>query len=366
MNQIKDIIKRALTNNGKGWTIFSIIKITILIIVALFALSIILAMFKWVFNIDDYKEYHTELGQIFNNPELILGDMGKMMDSHTGGKGGVSETEMFHRSISMPRPLPIHIPPPFIETVSRLAESYETRDYSVSYQKRNIENICNTFNELKPLEYVVFQNSNISDTSCNFRFKVEVEREEEIIAIIKSLDPKDFNVNTFTLERTITNNRNEIAILERKIKMLDSLLERAQDKYTALRNTDNATALVQAINNEINLIERVTNQKLSAQSRIDRLTNRNITQEERVDYSQFNISISEKKFIDWSGIGDQWKFAFEKFVSSLSESVQGLSIGLIMFIFNLAKFVIFLSLVVVTVVATTKFLWIISKRIWKR
>jgi len=378
----KNLIQKALSNNGQGWTVGKIIKTTVLVVVALLALSIVLAMFKWVFGIGgDSYGYNNGMGlkQMFEEPEMMLdyademmgGGFDKEFDNDFGG--GIASIKVKARSMgkrmmapmnniaiseSMPYPMPS-------EPASKDAEDFETREYSARYERRNINKVCNEFENLKPLDYVVFENATQNDEYCNYRFKVEQGRENEIITMIKALEPKDFDAHTFTLERNITNNNNEVAILEKKKAMLDDLLKNAQAKYAKLQNTSNTNALVQAINNEINLIERITNQKLNVQSRIDRLTNSTGVQKERIDYSQFNISVSERKFINWDNIGEQWKYAFERFISGISKIVQELTIGLVVFVLGLVKFIVFLSVGIVAIVATAKFLWNIARKIWR-
>ncbi len=386
MDNINTFIRKALTNNGKGWTVGSIIKTAVLVVVALFALSIVLAMFKWVFGIGggngDYGRNNIGIRQMMEEPEMMIEYAEDMMDGNfsmnrgyatAGGYGGSDTDEASYSSYSQSAKMvaPSGIPMADItssyapEPASRDAEDYETREYTARYEERDISAVCNEFEALKPLEYVVFENATQSDEYCNYRFKVEVENEDEVIALIKTLDPKSFNESTFTLERTITNNNNEVEILQKKVIMLDTLLTNARTKYAALRTSGNAEALVQAINNEINLIERVTNQKLTVQSRIDRLTNSTGVQEERIDYSQFNVSVSERKLINWDNISDNWKYALERFIANVSEMVQDLTIGLVMFVLGLVKFIIYISVVVVATVTTARFLWAMSRRIWR-
>jgi hypothetical protein len=352
-NDIRKIVKNTLNNKNKGITIGSIIKFTILAIVAMFAVSILLTVFKWTFGItgnllEQGGVSKLNIENILEQPEMVV----DYADSVIQGK-------MMAPSIGVDI-----IPVPSLGLASKDAEDYETREYSASYEKRNIDKICTEFEALKPLQYVVFINANRSESYCGYNFKVEVEKEQEIISMIESLNPKDFNANTYTIERNITNSNNEIEILEKKLEMLDSLLENAQTKYAALRNTGDANALVQAVNNEINLIERITNQKLNVQAQIDRLTNNKGSQEERIDYSQFNISISERKLIDLSSISADWRYAFERFVASISTALQDLTIGLIEFLFKLIKFVLYIGIGVITLTITAKILWRFVRRIW--
>ncbi len=371
MDNILNFIKNILNNNGRGWTIGKIIKTTILVIVALFALSVILAMFKWAFGIDSDGAHKSEVAaiqKIFDEPEMML----SYIENKVSGANsrsfseGIAIGSPLTRSVKMMAPEMDIMPIPPLGPTGKNAEDYETREYSATFEKNNIDKTCKKFEDLKPLDYVVFENASKNDTYCSYRFKVELEHEKEIISLIESLDPKDFNANTFTIERSITNNENEIKILKKKLEMLDALLENAQTKYAALRNTGDTTALVQAINNEINLIERITNQKLNVQAQIDRLTNSTGIQKERIDYSQFSISVQERKFINLTQIGESWKIALERFINEISNALQQLTIGLLLFVIKLAKFVIFLSVTVLAVTTTAKFLWKIIKRIWSK
>ncbi len=365
IESIKNLIKRTVDNRGKGITIGSIIKLTIIAVVALVALSIIIAMFKWVFDIDDdhrekYERYDmrsVEHGRTVNYIKSAMGSTIRDIEESIDINGGLS--------MNQNKILQLGVMPEPIEQISKDAEDFETREYTASYEENNVDKTCQKFEELKPLDYIIFANANKNEGYCNYRFKVELDREQEVITLIESLDPKYFNARTFTLERSITNNTNEIKILEKKINMLDSLLKSAQAKYAALRTSGDTGALVQAINNEINLIERITSQKLSVQSQIDRLINSTGIQEERIDYSQFNITVNERKFINWSNIGEQWKYAFERFVTGISEAVQGLTIGLVMFVLILVKIVLFVGVGVITLTMTTKILWRAVRKIWR-
>ncbi len=355
INDIKNLIKRTLDNRGRGITIGSIIKFTILAIILMFALSIILAVFKWTFGITNNSSVVSNLDKVFSEPEMLL----QYADESTRGVTGGTAVrgKAISPSIGIMPPMPI-------EPAGKDAENYETREYTARFERSNITPLCEEFEGLKPLEYVVFSNANKSDTYCNYTFKVEVAKEDEIISLIKSLGPKEFNASTFTLERNITSNKKEIEILEKKLKMLNSLLESAQEKYNKLRNSGDTNALVQAINNEINLIERITNQKLSVQAQIDRLTNSTGVQEERIDYSQFNISVQQRKLVDLTNIGEDWARAFERFISNISVAVQDLTIGLLMFIFKLIKFVLYISVGIMMLTVAARFLWKLIRRVW--
>ncbi len=369
MDNILNFIKKILNNNGRGWTIGKIIKTTILIIVALFALSIILAMFKWTFGIDDKTSHdltkETTLKEVFNDPSKLLNYANKVVNTSPVSTDNFNNiTNLNIRNTKMITPEIGIMPIPPLEPASKNAEDYETREYSATFEKSNMDKTCKKFEDLKPLDYVVFENASKNDTYCSYRFKVELEHEKEIISLIESLSPKDFNANTFTIERNITNNENEIKILKKKLEMLDALLENAQAKYSALRNTGDATALVQAINNEINLIERITNQKLNVQAQIDRLTNSTGVQKERIDYSQFNITINQRKVIDFASIGENWRYAFEKFIIEVNLAMQDLTIGLFMFIFTLFKFVLYIAISVLVFAISSRILWRWIRKIW--
>jgi hypothetical protein len=85
------------------------------------------------------------------------------------------------------------MPPGTPGTSGDTAENYEIKTYAAQVETRNLQNECSKISDLKKLDYVIFENSTTGDRDCNFSFKVKKEKTAEILALLKSLDPKKFD-----------------------------------------------------------------------------------------------------------------------------------------------------------------------------
>jgi len=83
------------------------------------------------------------------------------------------------------------------------AEDFEVTDYSANIETRHLEDTCKQISGLKSRTDVIFENANEYDKGCSYNFKVKHSSVAEILAVIKSLDPKELNENTYTIKRLV-------------------------------------------------------------------------------------------------------------------------------------------------------------------
>jgi hypothetical protein len=259
--------------------------------------------------------------------------------------------------------------PPVYNEGGADAEDYERRDYSVHYQTRKFEETCTAVSDLKSLEYVVFDNSNKSKDWCNYTFRVDVEYEEDVIEILQTLNPRNFNINTSTLERSIEYSESELAMQERRLESTTQTLNQAESAFNnliaqATREGDTAT-LSEVINNKISTIDRLTQQLLNTQERIDRLSKGLGETEEQIEYARFNVSVSKIVFVDGERIADEWKQRVQEVFAKINETALALTLGLVAFVLAAVKLIIFGALLVLLATAFAKVAWVVVKRIWK-
>lgn len=245
------------------------------------------------------------------------------------------------------------------------AEDFEVTTYSSTIETRKLDKTCNKIASLKSKDYVIFEDSNKNDDSCYYRFKVEKDKAAEIVKIIEDLDPEILNVNVQSIKGMIEGVESELDILKKKLTSIEETLEDAQDAYDeitvlATRQQD-AETLANIIDSKLDLIERLTNQKLQVKTQIDRYNKTMADQLDRLNFTFFNINVYEDLIFDWEQIKDSWKYEAKEVVRNVNEVLQGISIGLITFLTRVAQGILYLFIAVFLL----KMVWIGLKKIWK-
>jgi len=147
------------------------------------------------------------------------------------------------------------------------AEDFEVTDYSANIETRHLEDTCKQISGLKSREDVIFENSNEYEKGCNYSFKVKHGSVEEILDLIKTLDPKDLSENKYTIKRLVDDYTSEVEILEKKIASIEKTLAdavKAYDDVTRLATqTQNVESLAKIIDSKIGIIERLTEVRIN-------------------------------------------------------------------------------------------------------
>ncbi|MBI2037637.1 MAG: hypothetical protein HYT15_01740 [Candidatus Magasanikbacteria bacterium] len=256
--------------------------------------------------------------------------------------------------------------PPSPGTVGNNAEDFEVTDYDAYIETRKKQEVCASITDLKSLKYVIFELSQESDKTCIFTFKVEHAHAAEILAIIKDLKPKDLSENTRTIKTQLDDFTNQIEILEKKRASIDETLRnaiKAYDEITALAvRTQDAASLAKIIDSKIQVIERLTQEKININQQLDYLARAKADQMDRLKYTYFNIRVYENKYLDEKTIKDSWIAAVQDFFFTINEALQNASINLIALLFVLIPYVIYALIILVA----AKYGWRLAKYIWNK
>lgn len=245
------------------------------------------------------------------------------------------------------------------------AEDFEIKTFNASVRTRKLEKTCGIISDLKVREDVIFENANENENGCNYRFKVAKEKEAEILAIVESLKPEDLNTNIHTIKGSVDATDKQLEILENKLASVEETLESAQDQYDEL--TELATrkqdveSLATIIDSKLNLIERLTNQRISIKEQIDRYKNNKEEQLDGLEFSFFNVSIFEDLIWDWKQIKDEWRWQIKELVNNFNEVVQSVTVGLVSFLMRVFQAAVYFFLALFIL----KGAWMGTKRVWK-
>ena len=356
------------------WSLKSIAKVAVALVIVVVALAIVLGVLKTVaksvFGYDIRSSYAHDGYGVMDDfvEEFGFNSVAQTKGMALGGRGGAMEADLAvaEYGIADSRLAPI---PPIYDEGGADAEEYERRNYNAHYETRRFEQTCTAIADLKPLEYVVFDNSNKSEDWCSYTFRVEVAHEDAVVETLKTLNPRDFNIDTATIERSVEYTDSELAMQQRRLVSLQETLAQAEDAFDALlaraRAQGDTATLSEVINNKIATSERLNQQILNAQDRVDRLTRQQTGNTEQIDYAHFYVNVERVRIVDTGYYADQWKWHAQELFDEVNKTLIALTVGLIGFILKAVQFILFAGVALIGAAVFAKGMWVAVKRIWK-
>lgn len=244
--------------------------------------------------------------------------------------------------------------------------NYEVTQYSATIETGKLKEDCNVVADLKGRDYVVFENSNIAERYCSFSFKVDKDKSEEVLEIIKKLKPRDIDQNIESIKKEIEDYTSREEILKNKQASIDETLENAiaaYDEITELATkTNNADSLAKVIDSKINILERLTAQRLQVSSELERLAKAKAEELDRLQYVNFYVYIYENKIFDGQNFKDYWVLSAKNFVSNSNQLLKDLSLGLVELLLIVVKYFIYIFSIIIAI----RISWKLGKKIWKK
>lgn len=330
------------------WSGKSIAKVGAVIILGLIALSIAASLISVAFR-------------------TIVGG-GSFLGMNEKGYGGGYATEegAYYGDMALGNRAmaPSYYPEPGFSTGTD-AEDFEVKSYDGTINTRKLDKTCDTIANLKAKDYVIFENSNKNDESCYYRFKVLKANEAEIVKLIEDMDPEVFNANIQSIKQNVKGIDNELDILGKKLKSIEETLGNAQTAYDEISvlatKQQDAETLAKIIDSKLNLIERLTSERMNIKSMIDQYNQSKSDQLDQLDFTFFNISVIKDLIFDWKQIKDSWKFEAKELVRNLNEVVQAISLHLVIYLAIFVQAILYFFIAIFLL----KFVWIGTKKIWK-
>ncbi len=249
-------------------------------------------------------------------------------------------------------------------TSSMDAEDFEITEYRATVETRNLEKSCDAITSLKPTDYVIFESANRGESNCSFRFKVKKDKAGEVLAIVKSLDPREINENVETIKKQIDDFTSQEEVLKRKLQSIEDTLSSAIVAYDEISKlatqTKDASSLANIIESKIRIIERLSQEKINIITQLESISRLKSEKLDKLEYTYFNINIYENKYVDLDQLRDSWKNSIKYFVMDMNKVLQDLSIGLV----TLAMYTFQYLLYLLIMVLTGKYVWKLFKKIW--
>ncbi|MFA4954698.1 MAG: hypothetical protein WC641_05290 [Patescibacteria group bacterium] len=251
-------------------------------------------------------------------------------------------------------------------TTGNTAEDFEVTSYRGTIETRELKTTCAKIVELKALDYVIFENANEAEHSCDYTFKVERKNADEILAKVKELNPKELVVDTKSIKRTVDDFTSEIEILQKKKLTVENTLDnaiKAYDDITAVATSaKDAASLSKIIDSKIQTLERLTQERINISTQLDRLARSKAEQLDKLEYTYFYLSVYENKYLDGKQIKDSWKAAVKEFVTDVNKIAQDVSINLVTVLLYILQIVLYFFILLII----GKYVWRWAKAIWKK
>jgi len=328
------------------WSFKSILKIIGLVIAALIVLGIAFALMMFSFRTVFYG-----IGGSSHSNNYRYEGINTKYDTDS------SSIQSLNKKISIPEATDEY-------STGETAEDFEIREHTGTISTRNLDKTCSAISELKTLDYVIFENANQNKTSCYYSFKVAITNENEILKKIKTLDPDYFNTRIYTIKKIIDDYDSELDILEKKLESVETTLGDAQNTYDELQKLatekEDIESLSTIIDNKLNLIDRLTQQRIDIRTEIDQYNKAKAEQLDRLEYTYFNINIYEELYIDIDEIKYSWKHEIQRFIDDINDLIQGIVIALPKYIL----YFILGSVFFIVSMGMLKVVWKITKRIF--
>lgn len=256
------------------------------------------------------------------------------------------------------------VPPYNGGTTGSTAEDFEVTDYNATIETRNLKKTCGALVALKSAEDVIFENSSEGTSNCSYTFKVKHIKVEGVLTTIEKLDPRELSENTYTIQRQIDDFTSEMEILQKKRASIDATLDSALKAYEEITKlatkTQNAEALAKIIDSKIQIITRLTNERISINEQLDRLARTKVDQLDRLEYTRFYVSVYERRYIDGQQLADSWKQEIRNLVEGVNSAIQFATVRLLTFLLWLLPSILYLFVLVFLV----KYVWKAIRKVW--
>lgn len=333
------------------------LKISGAVIFGLLALSLIISLggfaFRTAFNI--FPKYSVDSMTMSHYSDY---DGGYSMESMKKGSIPLMTPQLSPRNIV--------IPGRDNYIVGNDSEDFEITEYSARIKTGRLDKVCGAIEKLKVKDCVIFESSNKNDNYCDYKFKVEKDKTDEILQVIKDLKPEDLNTNISSIKRQIKDFTSEEEILAKRLVQIEEILEDAQKAYDNVTklatNSKDVEALAKIINDKIILIEKLTTERLNTKNNLDKLSRAKAEQLDKLDYTMFAVSVFKYAIIDFEVIKDSWERELKNFVHEFNGLLQGITIKLLSFATKLIQTVIYL----IIALFVAKYGWRFVKFVWEK
>ncbi len=246
------------------------------------------------------------------------------------------------------------------------AEEYEVNEYYAEIKVDESDGVCGEITALKSRTDIIFESSRVGEDGCNVRFKTEPEAAASVLSLLESYDPVRLDTNTESIKSRVDDLIDEADILKKQLASIEATLKSSEEAYDeilrlAVEDRD-STALAEIIQAKINLIERMTSQRLAVNSALDRIATAQSGDMDRLEYVFFAVQVFEQKIFDPKQILDDWRMAARQFVQEANTLLMGLSLGILIHAILGLKIALYFFIFLII----AKYGWRFTREFWEK
>ncbi|EKE28694.1 MAG: hypothetical protein ACD_3C00027G0002 [uncultured bacterium (gcode 4)] len=323
------------------------ILIIIFLVIVLWLVSALLSSLNLNFFRGGYNEYGTSYNWVRDL------EMGKSMSK----QDSINYTES-----SVPNDIP--------------ASNYDVKSYNVSIETSEIEKDCSSILNWLNVDYIKKDNVNQGKHYCNFQVKVLKWKEQQFIDFLNKYKVKDLNANITNIVKSYTNLADKISETKKRLTEIEELLANSKASYDELWNSlkikeisaESIDALNKIILNKSELISKFTKERESLVDTINMYTKQKQDYDEQIKYIDFNISVTERKLVDFQSFKDAWYNDYKQLVYTFNETFRNLTVNLLSFLLKTINVVVYAVLSIFFILIWGKGLYRMGRRIinWKK
>ncbi|NBD74413.1 hypothetical protein GVX82_05230 [Patescibacteria group bacterium] len=279
-----------------------------------------------------------------------------------GGYGGSVESLAPATSARTSAPSPY--PPEDDYSAGANAEAFEVRSYDVYVETRAFTRTCEAVAALKPRPEVIFERAAQGESRCSFRFKVELDAADGVLAELAALDPKRLSQSTDSIKQEVDDFLSRIDILTQNLAAVEAVLQEAQEDYdelSALATSEGDTeTLATSIERKLALLDELRQRRERVRAELDRLNRTKAEQLDRLSYALFRVEVAEFQLVDREALADSWKRELQQFARTFNDFLQSFTLGFL----TSVLWLLLIGLYLLLGVGVVKLGWRIVKRIW--
>lgn len=343
------------------WTPLMVLKASGIVLLGIIALLFLQSLYQTFSLSSGIQGGVQTIG--YGAPSTKSMGMPMMYDGDYGYAEDAVETSLSYRNVAS-ESMPVPIPDGGFSTGSD-AEAYEVTSYSATIEARDIDRVCSDIMNLKGREEVIFENVYEYERGCSYTFKVLHDAVGSVLDTLNALNPRELSENTYTIKRQIDDYTSEIDILRNKLATIEKTLEEAlvayEDVTGLAARTQNVESLAKIIDSKLQVVERLTNERINVISHIERIERSKANELDRLTYTYFTVSVYESAYFDGEALADSWKHAVRKMVTDVNMILQSLTVGLGAFVFFILQVLTYLFIGVLVL----KYTWRGVKAVWR-
>lgn len=295
-----------------------------------------------------YDGYSKQGMAVSSAPAMMMGD-----------DMAIEMEEMGREMMYYPSP----IPQP--DTNVTNLETYETTDYYVSARTRQFDEFCSSVRSLKVEERFEFRSISENTNSCSATFYTAEENVDEVLNRFGQFSGVEISRTTNSVTRQKERLESQTNILHQQLASVERTLAGAEVQFDQIirvaEASNDASELADAIREKLQMVDSLTQRKISLTSQINNLYRQAQDLDERIGVVQFSVNIQRSLPIYPNQDDRKWEQAWKNLGDEYTNTLIGLTSQLGVFLLKVVQYGVYLLILFVIV----RFGWKFAQKLWR-